>query len=184
MNLKNHFGKKHQYIWSDNWFLENDRAWFIAGSMNILFGFEQRTQKATLIDKIPPDVVGSLRLHSRCLKIREVIYCLPDNGKDIWCYHLDECKWTNILIDGSAGLRIGCNNAWVIQDTLYVVSSGLKRIIEVNTITEKVEAFYILSLDQEEHITGSVLIDDHIYVVGAKTSVIYKFNTYNKHSTL
>ncbi len=180
MNLKNHFGKKHQYIWSDNWFLENDRAWFIAGSMNILFGFEQRTQKATLIDKIPPDVVGSLRLHSRCLKIREVIYCLPDNGKDIWCYHLDECKWTNILIDGSAGLRIGCNNAWVIQDTLYVVSSGLKRIIEVNTITEKVEAFYILSLDQEEHITGSVLIDDHIYVVGAKTSVIYKFNTYNK----
>ena len=59
-------------------------------------------------------------------------------------------------------IRIGCYNAWVIQDALYVVSSGLKRIIEVNTITEKVEAFYILSSDQEEHITGSVLLEGQI----------------------
>ena len=49
MTLEQYFGESYRYIWSDNWCLDDDRVWFIAGAINILFCLDLN-KKETIVE--------------------------------------------------------------------------------------------------------------------------------------
>ncbi|MCI8982145.1 MAG: hypothetical protein HFG78_07025 [Hungatella sp.] len=177
MKLQHLLGKNYHYIWSDGWHLEDNKAWFMAGSMNLLFYLDRNTNETSLISKIPLDRMCAFRQYPKCVKLKDKLICLPDNGIDIWIYHLFDNSWSKICLDNPKGVRITCSKAWVIQEKLYILSLGLKKIIEIDIINEKIECNHDLRIDENIQITDSVLVDNCIYIIGFYPVKIYKFNT-------
>ncbi len=96
MTLEQYFGESYRYIWSDNWCLDDDRVWFIAGAMNILFCLDLNKKETIVVDKIPSD---GFRQHPKCMKKGNYVICIPDNGMDIWCYHIPDGSWLRIPVE-------------------------------------------------------------------------------------
>lgn len=181
MNERQNEYKKNHYIWSDNWYLDGNKAWFISGTTDILFCLDRNTKETTWIDNIPLSNEDTFRKHSRCLKWKDRIICLPDMGSDIKCYHLSDKSWVSIPVMNPLNVRICCSNAWFVQDRLYIVSIGLRQIIELNIETESIDNYYDLSINNDDIISGSLMKDNCIYVVGISPVVIYKFNCIEKN---
>lgn len=181
MHTKQLLNKNYHYIWSDNWCLDGDKAWFMSGTMDVLFCLDRNTKETTWIDSIPLNNKATFRQHPRCLKWKDMIICLPDIGNDIKCYHLSDKLWMNIPVINPLNLRICCSNAWFVQSKLYIVSIGLRQIIELNLETESIDNYYNLSINNDDIISGSLMKDNCIYVVGVSPAVIYKFNCIEKN---
>lgn len=180
MRLEQYFGEDYRYIWSNNWCLDNDRAWFIAGAVNILFCLDLNTKKTRVVDKIPADNPLGFRQHPTCVKVSDLIICLPDHGRDIWCYHIYDGSWTRIPLEAPDKIRVGCYNFWTFFDKLYVISTGLKKIIEVDIKSETVINYYDICLSKEKILYESTFADGCIYTVCSFPVNIYKFNCKSK----
>lgn len=180
MRTEHFFGKNYHFIWSDNWYIEDNNAWFIAGEMDILFSVNLNTKKTTLESEILSDKEYSAREHPRCLKKGSLIICLPCNGKHIWCYHLMDRSWTTIAIDLPEGIRSACFNAWFIEKKLYVISLGLKQIIEIDINKEEIIYCHDLPFGESEHTSRSILVGNCIYIFVSFTSSMYKFDCLRK----
>lgn len=180
MDMEHDLQKNGSYIWSDNWSLDGEKAWFMSGTMDILFCLDIKTRKTAWINSIPLIDDNTFRQHPRCLKYKDVIICLPDLANDIRCYHLSDNSWVSISIDNPEKVRIGCSNAWVVQERLYVVSIGLKQVIELNLENECISKYHNLPVKVSDKISGSVLIGNYVYIVGVSPVVIYKFDCIKK----
>lgn len=180
MHTKQLLNKNYHYIWSDNWCLDGDKAWFISGTMNILFCLDRNTKETIWIDSIPLSNEDTFRQHPRCLKWKDMIICLPDMGSDIKCYHLLDKSWVSIPVINPLNVRICCSNAWFVQDRFYIVSIGLRQIIELNIETESIDNYYDLSINNDGIVSGSLIKDNCIYVVGVLPTVLYKFDCIEK----
>lgn len=180
MRLEDFFGENYHYLWSDRWNIENNKIWFMAGSFDCLFCLDSETGETSFVDHIPADNVFTFRNHPRCIKINDVIVCLPDNGKDIWCYHISKCLWTTIPYKGTDGIRLSCNNAWYIQGKLYILSCGMKQIIEVDLDKECINKYYDFPAKNESGFTNGILVNGYIYIASSYPANIYKFDTSSK----
>ena len=175
--MRNNCVDDFEFIWSDNWCIADDKAWFVTGEQDILFCLDRKT-KNTILAKEIPERNNSFRLHPKCIKYGEMIFCLPDMGENIWCYNIVADMWAKIKVNNPQRVRIACTNAWVVQGKLYVVSIGLKQILELNLQKEII--YYSLPIRDEGKVSGSILIDQQIYLVGVYPAVIYKFNCLTK----
>ena len=106
--------------------------------------------------------------------------CLPDIGENIWCYHISTDVWKKIIVDNPKKVRIACTNFWVIEDNLYIVSIGLKQILEIDISKEIVISYYDLPIDNDGRVSGSILVGRWIYLVGNSPVCIYKFDCLTK----
>lgn len=177
MTLEQYFGESYRYIWSDNWCLDDDRVWFIAGAINILFCLDLNKKETIVVDKIPSD---GFRQHPKCMKKGNHVICIPDNGMDIWCYHIPDSSWLRIPVETPGKIRVSCYHFWLFLNKLYIVSKGLKKILEVDINLARVINYYNISSDAEKYLSESVLVDDCIYTVSSFPVSIYKFNCRNK----
>lgn len=180
MKIEQFFGENYQYIWSDNWCLDKDKVWFVAGAIDILFCLDRKTNKTLLVDKIPSDTIFALRQHPICIKKEDRIFCFPDIGRDIWCYHINDKSWTSIKINYSENIRIGCERAWIIENEIYVLSSGLNKILEINVSQERIEHYHDLMINHKDRLSESIRIDNCIYTICSKPVKIIKFNCLDK----
>ena len=180
MELENFFGKNYHYIWSDNWCLDGDKAWYMAGAMDALFCLDLKLNKTIMIDHIPSDNCLLFRQHPIIMKKNDIIICFPDNGNDIWIYRITEHLWSCISVSNPLGVRISCQKAWFIKDKLYIVALGLKQIIELDLKKQKIDHYYNLSENRCERLAESVLINEYIYTVSSDYPYIYKFNCIEK----
>lgn len=174
------FGSDYHFIWSDNWWVEDHLVWFVAGAINILFCIDREKGTVILAEKIPSDEIIDLRLHPRCLKQGESIFCLPDRGEDIWRFCRKEHIWQRIPLNNPQKVRIRCSNAWSVKGSIYIVAIGLGQILELNADTNHIERCHDLVQGNEGSIAGSILVEDNIYVVGKGPARIYKFSCQNK----
>ena len=85
--MRNNCVDDFEFIWSDNWCIADDKAWFVTGEQDILFCLDRKT-KNTILAKEIPERNNSFRLHPKCIKYGEMIFCLPDMGENIWCYNI------------------------------------------------------------------------------------------------
>lgn len=174
------FGENYHFIWNDGWYIDGDDIWFAAGAMNILFCMDRKNGKIILAERIPSDTICEMRLHPRCIKQGDSIFCLPDRGQNIWRYCLSNFGWEQISIQNPYKQRIRCSNAWIIGRKLYIVAAGLKQILELDLESNTIENYYDLVSDQEVSLTGCVLVNDCIYIEKAYPPGIYKFDCMNK----
>lgn len=164
--------KEKYFMWSDNWWIENDIAWFVDGEHSILFKIDLETEKCEYVSKIPNEGASDFRLNPRCIKVGKDIYCLPYMGMQIWVYDIEADAYTSIAIDDINKGRLAITNFWLQNNSLLVLSRELGLIIEINTITREMERSYFLP----NQVSASVKVGDSLFCVSSASDCIFEFN--------
>ena len=167
---------KNSFIWSDNWWVENEKAWFVDGETNILFQIDLNTQECKLIAELPNIEKNTFRLNPRCIKYENDIYCMPDTGDCIWVYQLECEQFTQIQINTPPKVRLGVNFFWIYNEKIWAVSVGLSKILEIDTNGKKIDNYYNIG----GQISTTIMVQDSIYCVSPVKNCIYQFDLVTK----
>ncbi|MCI9401920.1 MAG: hypothetical protein HFJ07_19650 [Lachnospiraceae bacterium] len=170
------------FMWSDNWWIEEDRAWFVSGTYNILFCLDLRTYQCQSAVSIPDKNPNTFRLTPNCIKAGNDIYCMPDRGNSIWIYHLDMECFSEIPINNSGKVQLSVCNFWIHDNKIYAVSNGLKQVIEIDIKKRQIENYY--DICKEGSITRSIRNGMSIYSLSGVSNQIYEFNLLTKKTTI
>ena len=93
MNISNIFP------WSDNWWFEDHKAWFIIGSRNVLCCFNLSNYECEVMVNIPDVLSRKFRAVSKCMKYKNEIYCFPVFGNNIWIYSIEDGAFSAIPME-------------------------------------------------------------------------------------
>lgn len=145
--------------WSDNWWIEGDKAWFCGGEVGALFCVDMNSCECELVSRIPECQFAGFRLYSYCMKCADRVFCLPSMGDCIWIYELEEKTWEKIGLDHKEQIFHYQKNSnqiffWDFAGYLYRMDLDKKK---VSTIFH--EAF------QSDEMTQYVIVDNKIYHV-------------------
>lgn len=168
------------FIWSDNWWIENNNAWFVDGKYNALFQVNMNTEECEFLMEVPNNTNNRFRSNSRCMKVDREIYCFPDMGQSIWVYHLDEQHFYEIKIDNPERKRLGVEKIWKLDNEIWFVSTGLKQILELDLYTKHIKGSYLITDKENEKIATSIIVGNNIYSVSDTVNKIYQFNIKEK----
>lgn len=165
-----------RFFWSDNWWIENEKAWFVSGEVQSIFCVDLKTEQCEHIADLPETVIGKWRPNPRCMRSGNTIWCFPDLGNEILIVDLNRKEFRIIEINNPKKKRMSIVDFWIVENHLYAVSGGLSAIIEINLKKEKIEATYRIALDETEAIGRATLANGSIYVVLSGRKQIYEFS--------
>jgi hypothetical protein len=171
------------FLWSDNWHIEDNRAWFVSGDSDILFEVDMDKNLCISAKKIPSTEASLFRLNPRCIKLGNYVVIMPDVGDIIWLYNLDDCRFYPITIKNNANLRLSCCDFWADDNRIYAVSVGLKEILIIDLNNKKIEGYYDVVDNQNDSISGSVKVGKSIYCLSGTMGKIYKFDIHSRKIT-
>lgn len=173
------------FIWSDNWHIEEGKAWFVDGQRDILYYIDLKQNKCKYITDIPNTETRKFRLSPRCLKIQNEIYLMPDFSGKIWVYNLNNNQFEQIVIDNPNNVRLGIYRFWIHRNMIYALSTGLKKIIEIDIRKKAICNYFMLSDSDEEEVdnAAAIRVGEDIYCVSSVFNLVYKFNLESKQIT-
>lgn len=153
------------FPWSDNWHIENDKAYFCAAEMNALFCADLNSQAVDLIDSFPEFCTRDYRAYSYCFKCGSIVFCLPNRGKDILCYDTRKLEWDLIEIENRSRI-MGClfpytqynNEIWLQED-----QSG--RMIEVDLLKKSIKKECYIPQFRSKFSGQYTLVEKKIFVL-------------------
>lgn len=166
-------GKWDIFLGSDNWWIENEKAWFVEVTNNMLCCLDLITNECELMVKIPDTNINTFRLTPYCVKYGTNIFCLPGCGECVWVYDLECRQFSQINIDNRGKIQLSLD-FWVYDSRLFAVAGELKKIIEINLCQKKIDNYYTIL--KESRWTRSVRVGDEIYCLQTKMNRIYCFN--------
>lgn len=176
--------EKSSFVWSDNWHIENGKAWFIDALRGYLCCVNLTTRETEHVIEIPNAGSDRFRLNPKCVKVENEIFCLPDRGNNIWIYQLETSEFLQIEIENSNKVRLGIIDFWQIGCNMFMVSRGLKKIIELDIRKKKVIGYYVLSDMEDEKIERSTIVEEMIYSVSAVSNRVYQFDIKSKKTNI
>lgn len=166
------------FIWSDDWYIENDTAWFVSGKNNILFCLDLNKKECKYAVKIPDINSGKIRCNPRCIKYGGNIFCMPDFGNSIWVYDIHLKNFSEISVNNPEQVKLGLFWVWKYNDSIFVVSYGLRKIIEINIDVKRIKESY--NICKEGLITDSIKFGNSIYSL-SDDGKIYQFDIGEKN---
>lgn len=134
--------KDSVFVWSDGWYIEQDKAWFIGGKENILFCLDLKTCVCEYAVDIPEAKRREPRQAPRCIKFNEDIFCLPERCNSIWVYSLRYKNFIQIKVANPSEHNIELRSAWKFDDKIFAVSYTLGQVIEINLIRKEIVDYY------------------------------------------
>lgn len=165
------------FCWSDNWWIEENNAWFVDGERDVLYKLNLLTNQYKAVKELPNIEEIKFRQNPRCIKYKDYIVCMPDLGRYIWIYKFNQFR--KIEINNLNNKRIEINNFWVFEERLFAISVGLKQIIEINVEKQRIDNYYSLSVPNAK-IGNSIKVGEKIFIVSVISSQVYEFNLYTK----
>lgn len=162
-------------LWSDNWWIEGNKAWYVAGEVNALFEVDLINKNSQLLSLLPVEKIYEFRAYPRCIKYLNKIFCIPDRGDSILIYLLTDKLWKRIPLDNFNNVRIAINNFWKIEEKLWCVANGLKQIIKINLEDGIVEKIWNVDIEAGVEFSGSTMTENEICIVSATQPKIYIF---------
>lgn len=174
----------YEFIWSDGWYIEDGKAWFVDGQRDVLCCLDFQTDECDYVQKIPNLNINKFRLNPQCVKRKNEIYCLPDIGDCIWIYNLDKKCFEHIKIDNSNNDRLSITNLWEFNNKLFIVSVGLKKIIEIDPKLKVIDNYYTICINDNEKLANSVKVGANIFSVSAVSNKVYQFDLELKKVTV
>lgn len=168
------------------WYIENDIAWLVDIQRNILFYLNMKSEKCDYVASIPNIKTGKFRLNQTCLKAGDDIYFLPDIGDRIWIYNLNNKKFKQIAVDNHDKCRIGIYKFWFYNNKIYAFSTGLKKVIEIDTAGQAISSYFVISDLKEEKIDSEIgiRVGNDIYFASSVANYIYQFSLETKQTTV
>ncbi len=170
------------FIWSDNWHIEDGKAWFVEGWRNALFCLDLNTKICEYIAPIPKLEAKTFRRNPRATKIGNDINCMPDLGNCIWIYQIEEEKFLQMKINNLKRKRVSIYDYWKCENRLYAVALGQQQILEINLEEKKICAYYTICNYDEENLERSVKVGLDIYTVSGISNRVYQFNIKTKQT--
>ena len=153
------------FPWSDNWWIEGEKAWFCAGEISALFCVDLNSGRCDLVDWILGHNITDFRQHSYCIKRNDIVFCIPNIGKDVWYYDVKGLDWGRIEVEHEnqfvmciAAYSKKKNRIWLLEDEK-------ERIFEVDLKTKKVENMYLLPDGENKTSNEYILVEDELYCV-------------------
>lgn len=165
------------FMWSDGWYIENDKAWFVSAEQNILFGLNMKKGECEYAMNIPVLNSQKFRLNPRCLKYGSNIFCIPDKGRSIWIYNIDNDNFLEISINISDEVRLWIYFSMIYDSKIYAVSFGIGKIIEIDAEKKKITNYY--ELCKEGLIPDSIRNGTEIYSL-SESGNVYCFDIKTK----
>ncbi len=170
-----------EFLWGDNYWNENGKIWFVSSNLNIIFCIDEKTSVITPVAKIPFRSRICFRLHPRCIKYGEKIFCIPDMGEDIYIYNLKQNSWKKIIICNTNNIKVAMYDFWICDNLLYVVSSGLNKVFVLDLEKETLlEDYDIITDGSRDRIVHSIKRGNFIYSLSSNNPKIYKFDCEQK----
>lgn len=169
--------KDNTFVWSNGWWLEDSKAWFICGMSNVLFCIDFNTGQCEKLACIPELCECTYRQNPYCIKSGKDIFCIPGFAQNIWIYNLDSRDFKQVRIDKPEGHQLG-DGFWIWRDMLYLVPGNWNKIVEIDMTRKEVITYYTIC--EDDSFRKSVLIDDCVYIVSYAHSRIYQFDLVTK----
>lgn len=169
--------KQDTFIWSENWWIEGDNAWFIEGGCNILFCVNLRTQECEEAIDIPDTCSNKYKLTPYCIKHGNVIFCIPGIGQYIWVYHLEDRLFSRIVLDKQEEMQWAVE-IWKWRDAIFLVLDRLNKIIELDAVEGRITNSYTIC---DTSIVRSTMAEDSIFLLSSESDMIYRFECDSKH---
>lgn len=169
--------KDKEFIWSDNWWIEEDNVWFVGGMSNILFNMNLKTGECEEAIDIPDSDTCKLRLTPVCLKRGKDVFCIPGFGQSIWVYNLDSKNFIRIDIDKPERFQLRVQ-VWERGDSLFIVSENWNRIMEVDVRQKVIKDYYTIC--EKDSVQKSTMAGHNIYMVSSDMGNIYQFDLCTK----
>ncbi len=170
-------GKGKTFILSNNWWIEERKAWFVEGLSNILFCLNLDTNECEFLKSIPDENQSTLLLNPFCVKCGNSVVCLPGYGEYIWIYDLKIQRFFSINIDNPDKLQLFFD-FWIYGNKIFAVSGELKKILEIDVETHQIDNCY--TVFEKSGWARSTMSDNIIYSVSTRTNKIYQFNLETK----
>lgn len=170
--------KSQTFIWSDGWWIEGSKGWFVDGMENTLFCVDMNTGECEKAVCIPDEGNGTYRLNPYCVKYGRDIYCIPLSGHSIWIYNLDIETFTELNIKKLPERQPRGSQYWVVDDMIYIVLGNWNRIIEVDTVQRIISNYYIIC--ENDNVWCSTLADGKICALSFESGKIYQFDLLTK----
>ncbi len=153
------------FPWSDNWWIEGDRAWFCGGEINALFCVDMNNGQCELVARIPECAIVDFRLNSYCMKYKDIILCLPSEAKCIWCYDLKKDAWEKIPVDNKEQIFYYQENNnqiffWDYAGWLYKMDLEEKKVRKIffKKFQKEEMPQYVIVEDKLYHVRGSKIL--------------------------
>ncbi len=163
-------------LWSDNWWIENNRAWFISEEEQILCQYDFTSNKCSALSLIPVECANKGRLYSRCVKNDMDIICIPDRGSYILSYSLQNGTWESVEVNNPNNERIAGVQFEKMDNCLIIFAKGLKKLIKYNLITKEIICYINVSNDVNELLGFGMFFNNLFYAVSRTFSRIYECN--------
>lgn len=162
------------FPWCDNWWLEDNKAWFIIGVRNILCCFNLDNHECEVMVSIPDVLSTRFRAVSKCMKYQDEVYCFPIYGNSIWVYSIEDGFFTEITIENPSEDCPEIHDFWEYNGKIFAVSIGFGQILIINTEEKKIENYYVIC--KEGGIARSVKAGTAIYSLSNISEKIYEFD--------
>lgn len=164
------------FPWSDNWWLEGDRAWFCGGAFAALFCVNMNSLECEIVQQIPECDFNNFRQFSYCLRYENNLFCLPTYGKCVWCYDNDRKIWEKIGIPSEEQILI-CMASYGKNNSQIILRDDEGKFIEIDLEKKEVGAVYRIPLE-DSMVGGYVLVGNIIYgIAGNKVYCINRNNS-------
>ncbi len=161
-------------LWSLEYFLEKDRAWFMDFHTNNLYMWDLESGELSWIDCFPSDEL-CFKSHPICAKWQNKVFVFPDFGENVWVYHMTEKNFSKILIGKRRANRYGSSSPFVQgEDIWFPVLEA--RILHINARTHQCEWFQIDRAAKDCICNETVYKNGHMYLASAQDSILYIFD--------
>lgn len=161
---------------SDEWMLEEDRAWFVPTQANILMEVYMQQKKIHALSKISGENFWGFRRFSQCVKYNDLIYCLPAWSNKIQCYDLGKKMWKEMKLNNSSQSPLAMQILKKEGSKVSVLLKREKQIWQVNLESMMTEAVYGIACDEKAGFTDSVVINKKVYLLSKSVPRIYVFD--------
>lgn len=159
--------QNNRFLMSDNWYIEENKAYFCGTVLNAVFCVDLITQICDFIAWFPESDITGSRQNPYCIKRGKQIFCLPGAGKSVWIYNIQQKEWEKIEIGHEAQLYL-YNKAFYSNknDIIWLFEDETGRVLKINFETKKLEKEFLVSNKYGNDIYGEcIFVQNKLYCV-------------------
>lgn len=166
-------------IWSDKWWIENNKAWFVSGEDNILFETDLLNGTIKPLSRVPN--ARGFRWNPECMKKGEDILCFPNRGTKLWIFSITSKEWEEVEFEKNVDKRLMCQFLCVVDRSVWFVSRGLCKIYRYDLVTKHVRSYTLKGeMPTYESVSNGVVVENKILFAGIGTNNIICFDMDSK----
>lgn len=155
------------FPWSDNWWIEEDKAWFCA-NMGALFCVDMLSGQCEIVAWIPECDANSFRLYSYCIKSDDIVFCIAKLAHSIWCYDIKKEAWKKIEVCNANELIMCMHTHKGKNDKIWLLEDRIGTVFQLDLKRQAVVPEYQCARSKNMDFYEYTIVEDSIYNVSER----------------